>query len=46
LVRGSVAKAIGFPDRVDWRKCAVQQEEEEQLTEKFKEEFKPFDFTS
>ena len=36
---------LNIPDRVDWRPCTVSKEEETEMTQQFRELFKPFDFT-
>jgi hypothetical protein len=34
-----------MPERADWKACVLPKDQEEALTIKFKENFKPFDFT-
>lgn len=36
---------LNCEDKVDWRQCSLQRDEEEQLVKQFREGFKPFDFT-
>lgn len=43
--RETVAKILKMPDRADWRNCCLSTKEETQLTEDFKKQFAPFDFT-
>lgn len=43
LGRQVLAELAGCPERADWKKCSLSQEEEEKRTEKFKAAFKPFD---
>ncbi len=39
------AEILGQPDRADWKRCLQSEEEEIIATEKFKQEFAPFDPT-
>ena len=36
---------LNTPNRINWKSCALSKEEEIKLTEKFRNNFKPFDFT-
>ncbi|GFN87297.1 cwf19-like protein 1 [Plakobranchus ocellatus] len=35
---------LNMPERVDWRNCKLEQDEEKELAAKFKANFRPFDF--
>ena len=36
---------LNMPDRVDWRECKLEAEEEKEIAVRVREGFKPFDFT-
>eukprot|EP00026_Physarum_polycephalum_P006461 Phypoly_transcript_06504.p1 GENE.Phypoly_transcript_06504~~Phypoly_transcript_06504.p1 ORF type:complete len:522 (+),score=76.22 Phypoly_transcript_06504:58-1623(+) len=38
-----MAKLLGCPERVEWKKCAVPKKEEEKMVENFKKQFADFD---
>lgn len=38
-----VAKLLGCPERVDWKKCAGTKKEEEKMVASFKQNFAEFD---
>lgn len=40
------AQVLGQPERAQWKKCLVSQEEEERLAAEFREAFAPYDFTA
>ena len=43
--RRVMGKLLGLEKRLDWRECVQTEEEEKAEAEKFKEVFKPFDFS-
>lgn len=36
---------LNMPEKSDWKDCMLSKEEEIELCQKFREKFKPFDFT-
>jgi hypothetical protein len=36
---------LNMESRIDWRSCALNHDEEAESTQKFRQRFKPFDFT-
>lgn len=36
---------LNMPEKSDWRECTLSKEKEAELCQKFREQFKPFDFT-
>lgn len=36
---------LDLPDRVDWKSCALSENEERNLAEKFRRKFKAYDFS-
>lgn len=36
---------LNLSDKVDWKECVLQREEEEQLVQRLRTDFEPFDFT-
>ena len=39
------ARALGCPERADWKRCLLSDSDEEKEAEAFKQRFAPFDFT-
>lgn len=36
---------LNLPDKVDWKECVRQKEEEQELVQRLRTDFEPFDFT-
>lgn len=36
---------LNLPNRVDWRDCILRKQEEEELVQRLRTDFEPFDFT-
>lgn len=45
FAREVVANLLGMPERADWKNCALSVEEETATANKFKELFKPYDWS-
>lgn len=45
LGRQVLAKALGTPERADWKQCVVDAEKEKEFAARFRNFFKPYDFT-
>jgi hypothetical protein len=43
IIREVIAKAIGRPERADWKLCEVDKEQESGMTETLKSAFRQFD---
>lgn len=43
--REILCRLLNVPEKLEWRKCAVDKEKETELTNNFRKEFAPYDFT-